>query len=436
MKIKDKQEFFEAIQSDCVKRRARLLRRIGNDGILFLSAAQQRKFSNDVEYVYRQDNNLFYVTGWDEDDAIAVLIPNHDQGDYLLFCRQSSESEMIWQGSRVGLRDAVKKFNAKKSYSIDDFPNYIASLLSGRKKVYVDFSDTDLMRRLLPELTAAKRGNVFPQQICSADSLLGDMRLIKSPLEKRLMRIAGHIAENAHLRAWRFCRPGVTEYEVEAELMYECHKVGAGASYPPIVAGGKNACILHYIKNNGVLKSGDLLLIDAGAEYLTYASDVTRTIPVNGRYSEPQKEVYEVVLEAQEAAIAKVKVGNTWNIVQATAERVITRGLMDIGLLRGNLSTLLKKQAHKEFFMHGVGHWLGMDVHDKGEYSHNGKPRHFEAGMVLTIEPGIYLRDVAKPFRNIGIRIEDDVLVTPSGPDVLTKCLPKEVSAIEKIMSS
>ena len=439
MDMDNGKKYFDRIQAECARRRKRVIRAIDRRGILILRAASQRRFSNDVNYPYRQDSNFFYLTNIAEDDVIMVIAPGYEHGDYLLFCRENSERNMVWEGRRIGLHQAVKVFNADKAFSFEEFFARLPGLLNGREYLYCDMADRAFLIKLADACSRpGQRGGVLPRHFTDAAVLLHEMRLLKSPLEKRLCQIASDISVAAQLRAWRRCGPGVHEHEVAAELLYEYNRCDADASYPPIVAGGANACVLHYTKNNAVLKKGSLLLIDAGAEYQMYASDITRTIPVGGRFTEAQKAIYDVVLEAQRAAISKLRAGNTWNTVHTACVRVLTRGLVDVGLLRGSVSALLKKRAYSEFFMHGIGHWLGMDVHDAGLYSRDGKPRRFEAGMFLTIEPGLYMRSakhIPRYWRNTGIRIEDDVLVTRSDAQVLTAALPKETAEIEQAMS-
>lgn len=436
MKTLNLEIYHQQLQADCAKRRRRVLRNMGNNDILLLRSAAQSIFSKDVNHPYRQNSHFHYLTGFAEDNACLALMPNGEHGDYLLFCQPQSKHEMIWEGKRAGVQKATSEFHADKAYPIEHLQSLLPEFLSGRERLHCDPQDQAFFMQLLAH-TNPRRGITAPQQFLAADLLLDDLRLIKSPLERGLASSAAQIAVNAHHRAWAYCRPGVTEYQVEAEILHEYHRCGARPSYPSIVATGANACVLHYINNSSTLKKGDLLLIDAGAEYQMYASDITRTVPVSGRFTTPQREVYEVVLDAQKKAIAKVKPGNTWDIVHRAAVKAITRGLVDIGLLRGSVTALIKKKAYLQYFMHGTGHWLGMDVHDAGSYLCDDQPRRFEPSMLLTIEPGIYIRDSQqRAFRHIGIRIEDDVLVTTSGQKVLTDKLVKEPDAIEKTMAS
>ncbi len=438
---KSKEKYFDRIRAECVGRRKRLIRGIGRHGILILRAAPQQKFSNDVHYRYRQNSSFHYLTNIGEDDVIMVLAPGCAHGDYLLFCKENSEHNLVWEGSRIGLRKAVGVFGADKAFASEEFFACLPGLLNGREHLYCDTSDEEFFADLVAACSQASRrkGGILPRHFSDSDILLHEMRLLKSAAEKRLCQLAADISMAAQLRAWRRCRPGAYEYEVAAELLHEYNRHDAPAAYPPIVAGGANACVLHYIKNSDKLKKGGLLLIDAGAEYQMYASDITRTIPVSGTFTRAQKEAYDVVLAAQRSAISKARVGNTWDTVHSACVRELTRGLVDMGLLRGSVPALIKKRAYGEYFMHGTGHWLGMDVHDAGLYFQNGAPRRFEAGMFLTIEPGLYMRagkHIPSCWRNTGIRIEDDVFISATGAQVLTAALPKETDEVERAMAA
>ena len=430
-------------QKELARRRKRVLQATDSNSVVCLFSAEQRGYSNDVHYPYRQDSNFYYLSGSVEDRMIMVLAAGHALGDYILFCTPNDERTALWEGSRVGLNNAKRIFAADKIFPIDSFPEVFATLMDNRQHLYCDTSDTRRFSQLVAlcrQTHGSRRRHTIPSHYIDIHTLLGELRLKKSTSEIKLMQQSADIAAAAHRRAMQVCRPGLYEYEIDAEIMQVFHRHNARAAYPSIVAGGGNACTLHYTNNQSRLKSGDLLLIDAGAEYQMYASDITRTIPVAKHFKSHQKELYEVVLEAQLQAIAKVKVGNNWDDVNNIAVRSLTQGLLDIGLLKGRLSTLLKRAAYRDFFMHGIGHWLGMDVHDTAGINKDksGKPRCFEAGMVLTIEPGLYIdnrHDIAKHFRNTGIRIEDDVLVRNQGPKVLSEHLVKSVDDIETAMS-
>ncbi len=424
------------------RRRKQLMRMVGTGGIAILPAAPVRNRSRDVEYRYRQDSDFYYLTGFTEPESVAVLVPGRSQGEYLLFCRERDPERELWDGSRVGQDGAIADYGADDAFPIDDIDDIIPGLIEGCSRVYYtmgmysDFDShvADWVNSLRSGLS---RGVHTPQEFVALDHLLHDMRLYKSRAEIAAMRRSAKIAVAAHRRAMRIARPGLFEYEVEAEFRHEFRRNGAWVSYSPIVGGGANACTLHYVENSAELKDGDLLLIDAGCELDYYASDITRTFPVNGRFSPEQRAVYEIVLEAQDAAIEKTVKGNHWNDPHDAAVRVITRGLKKLGLLDGGLQKLIRDGAYREYYMHRTGHWLGIDVHDVGDYKVGDEWRILEPGMVMTVEPGIYLpnkRSVPKAFRNIGIRIEDNVAVTGQGPDVLSKGLERDPDAIEALM--
>lgn len=426
------------------RRRRQLMRMVGTGGIAILPAAPVRKRSRDVEYNYRQDSDFFYLTGFTEPDSVAVLVPGRPQGEYLLFCRERDPDRELWDGTRAGQDGAIADFGADDAFPVDDIDDIIPGLIEGCSRVYytmgmyADF-DTHVADWVNSLRSGLSRGVHTPQEFVALDHLLHDMRLYKSRSEISAMRKSARIAVAAHKRAMQMTRPGLFEYEVEAEFRHEFRRNGAWTSYNPIVGGGANACTLHYVENSAELKDGDLLLIDAGCELDYYASDITRTFPVNGRFSAEQRAVYEIVLEAQKAAIEKTVRGNHWNDPHDAAVRVITRGLRDLGLLDGKLPKLIKDGAYRPFYMHRTGHWIGIDVHDVGDYKVGDEWRVLESGMVTTVEPGIYIpnkRNIPKAFRNIGVRIEDDVAITAKGPDVLSKGLPSEPDAIEALMNA
>ncbi len=426
------------------RRRKQLMRMVGVGGIAILPAAPVRMRSRDVEHRYRQDSDFYYLTGFAEPDAVAVLVPGREQGEYLLFCRDRDPDKELWDGGRAGQDGAVSNYGAADAFPIDDIDEIIPGLIEGCARVYYtmgmysDF-DTRIADWVNSLRSGTSRGVHTPQEFVALDHLLHDMRLYKSRSEISAMRKSAKVAVAAHKRAMRMVRPGLREYEVEAEFRHEFRRNGAWTSYNPIVAGGRNACTLHYVDNGEVLEDGDLLLIDAGCELDYYASDVTRTFPVNGRFSPEQRAVYEIVLEAQLAAIETIVKGNHWNDPHDAAVKVITRGLKKIGLLDGTIPKLIRDGAYRPYFMHRTGHWIGMDVHDVGDYKVGDEWRVLETGMVTTVEPGIYLagkRDIPKAFRNIGVRIEDDVAVTSKGPDVLSKGLAKDPDEVEALMHS
>jgi len=431
-------------RNEFAKRRKQLMRMIGNDGVAILPSAPVRNRSRDVEFRYRQDSDFYYLTGFPEPDAVAVLAPGRDNGDYILFCRERDKVRERWDGSRSGPDGAVGRYEAADAFPIDDIDDILPGILESRDcvfytmGVYADFDVriTDWVKALRGRVSA---GVQTPHEFVALDHLLHDMRLYKSRAEISAMRRAAKLASDAHRKVMAMARPGLYEYELEAELIHEFRRHDAINSYSPIVGGGANACVLHYVDNRELIKDGDLVLIDAGCELDYYASDITRTFPVNGRFSPEQRAVYDIVLEAQLAAIDKVRVGNHWNDPHDAAVRVITRGLKKLGLLDGTLARLVKDEAYREYFVHRTGHWLGMDVHDVGDYKVGDEWRLLENGMVMTVEPGIYLpanRKIPARFRNIGIRIEDDVAVARSGPDVLSKHLAKDGDDIEALMAA
>jgi Xaa-Pro aminopeptidase len=426
------------------RRRKQLMRMVGKGGIVILPSAPIRKRSRDTEYIFRQDSDFYYLTGFAEPDAVAVLVPGRAQGEFVLFCRERDKTRELWDGVRQGPEGAVANLGADDAFPIEDIDDILPGLMESCERVYytmgmyADFDDriADWVNSLRSGLS---KGVHTPQEFVALDHLLHDMRLYKSRAEISAMRRSAKVAVAAHKRAMQMTRPGLYEYEVEAEFRHEFRRNNAWVSYSPIVGGGANACTLHYVENNCELRDGDLLLIDAGCELDYYASDITRTFPVNGKFTPEQRAVYEIVLDAQLAAIDKMFKGNHWNDPHDAAVRVITKGLKKLGLLDGTLPKLIKDEAYKEFYMHRTGHWLGMDVHDVGDYKVGDEWRMLENGMVMTVEPGIYIsnsRKVAARFRNIGVRIEDDVAITSKGPDVLTKGLVKEADDIEKLMAA
>ncbi|HET7755994.1 MAG TPA: Xaa-Pro aminopeptidase [Steroidobacteraceae bacterium] len=431
-------------RDEFARRRRQLMRLMGRDSIAVLPAAPVRHRNGDVEYPYRQDSDFLYLTGFGEPEAVAVLVPGREQAEYILFVRERDRARETWDGPRAGPAGAAREFGADDAFPIADMDEILPGLLENRARVYYTMGAyADFDQRVVGWVnglrTQARNGRHPPQEFVALDHVLHDMRLYKSRRELELMRTAARIAARAHVRAMRFCRPGATEYQVMAELLHEFRRHNADTAYPPIVGGGANSCVLHYRDNDQPLEDGALLLVDAGCEFGCYASDITRTYPVNGRFTSEQRAVYEVVLEANRAAIARVRPGNHWNDPHEAAVRVITQGLVRLGLLKGRVSPLIRAGAYRRFFMHRTGHWLGLDVHDVGDYKVGDEWRVLEPGMTLTVEPGIYLpagaRGVPRRFRNIGIRIEDDVLVTRRGAEVLSARVPKDAGQIEALMA-
>jgi Xaa-Pro aminopeptidase len=428
------------------RRRKHLMQIMGEDAVAILPASLVRMRNRDAEFQYRQDSDFHYITGFDEPESVAVLVPAREHGEYILFCRENDKKMETWNGLRAGQDGAIEKYAADDSFPIDDMDDILPGLLENKEKVYYTMGvHPDFDQRVIKWVNRlreqSRMGIHTPSEFVSLDHQLHDMRLYKSAAEVKVMRKAAQISAKAHIRAMQFCKPGVYEYQLEAELLHTFMHEGARfPAYSSIVGGGKNGCILHYVENSEVLKDGDLVLIDAGAEVECYAADISRTFPVNGKYSKEQRILYEIVLAAQHAAIEQVKPGNHWNDPHEAAIKVITQGLTDAGILKGKLETNIEKETYKDFYMHRTGHWLGMDVHDVGDYKVDGEWRVLEPGMVLTVEPGLYIsadhENVAKKWHNIGIRIEDDVLVTKDGHEILSKDVPKDPDEIEALMAS
>ena len=426
------------------RRRKQLMQGMDKDAIAILPAAPERTRNRDVEYSYRPDSDFYYLTGFAEPESVAVLIPGRAHGEYIIFCRERDPEMETWNGRRAGLDGAIEDFGADDAFPISDIDEILPGLLENKDRVYYTMgANPDFDRQVMEWINLLRKksrsGVHTPNEFVALDHLLHDMRLYKSAAEVKAMRKAAQISAVAHKRAMAVCEPGMMEYQLEAELLHSFMQQGARhPAYPSIVGGGENGCILHYTENSDKLKKGDLVLIDAGCEYNYYASDITRTFPVGGRYSKAQRALYELVLQAQDAALEQVKPGNTWNQPHDAAVKVMTRGLVELGLLKGKIANLIKKNAYKRFYMHRTGHWLGMDVHDVGEYKVGDEWRVLEPGMVLTIEPGLYIpngsKGIAKKWWNIGIRIEDDVLVTRDGHEVLSADVPKSVEEIEALM--
>ena len=428
------------------RRRKHLMQIMGDDAVAILPAALVRMRNRDAEFQYRQDSDFHYITGFDEPEAVAVLVPGREHGEYILFCRENDKKMETWNGPRAGQDGAIEEYAADDSFPIDDIDDILPGLLENKEKVFYtmgihpDF-DQQVIKWVNRLREQSRMGVHTPGEFVSLDHQLHDMRLYKSAAEIKVMRKAAQISAKAHTRAMQFCKANICEYQLEAELLHSFMQQGARfPAYSSIVGGGKNGCILHYVENRDTLKDGDLVLIDAGAELECYASDISRTFPVNGKYSKEQRALYEIVLAAQLAAIEQVKPGNHWNDPHEAAIKVITQGLIDVGILKGKLENNIKKESYKDFYMHRTGHWLGMDVHDVGDYKVEDEWRVLEPGMVLTVEPGLYIsaehEKVAKKWHNIGIRIEDDVLVTKEGYDVLSKDVVKHPDEIEALMAS
>lgn len=430
------------IKSDeFIRRRQNLTRSAGEHALIVLPSASERLRNGDSYYPFRQDSDFFYLTGFDEPDAVLVLLPGRDQGEQILFCRERDPAREQWDGPRLGLDGAREQLGMDDAFPIQDLDEILPGLMEGCSRIYhLVGKDAAFDQRLIGwrnRLRSQHKGNKGPGEIVSLEHLLHEQRLIKSRDEIRCMKKAARISAAAMTRAMRACKPGMNEAEIHAELLYEYHRNGCPPAYLPIVAGGANALILHYISNDQPLPDDGLLLIDAGCEFAGYAADISRTFPVSGRFSPAQREVYDIVLAAQAAAIDEVRIGRTFENYHQAAVSVLTRGLIDLGLLSGSLEENLESESYRRFYMHKTGHWLGLDVHDVGDYRIDDEPRVLEKNMVVTVEPGLYIGDdddIPAPLRNIGIRIEDDIRVSRDQPENLTAAVPSDPDEIERIM--
>jgi Xaa-Pro aminopeptidase len=422
--------------------RLRLLQQL-SPGIAIIPTAAEVVRNRDSHYPYRFDSYFYYLTGFTEPESVLVLIAGK-QPKSILFCREKNLEKEIWDGFRYGPEAALTSFEMDETYSIHELDRLLPELMANQQNLYYSWGaypqwDEKLTGMINHLRSQSRLGMHAPAQTQDIYQILDEMRLIKSADEQAVMRRSASIAAMAHQRAMNFTRPGLFEYEVEAEFLHEFRRHGAQSpAYGSIVAGGANACTLHYHANNCELKSGDLLLIDAGCELDGYASDITRTFPVNGKFSPAQKAVYELVLASQYAAIDSVRVGQHWNAPHEAALQILVQGFKDFGWCHGSVESIIESGSYRQFYMHRTGHWLGLDVHDAGEYkTAAGDWRNLEAGMVTTVEPGCYIRpadNVAEEFWNIGVRIEDDVLVQQNGPEVLSAAAPKSVQQIEDLM--
>jgi len=427
------------------QRREQLMAKIGNGTAIFRSAPTA-VMHNDVEYAYRQDSDFFYLTGFNETSAVAVLAPHHEEHKFVLFVQPRDPEKETWHGYRAGVEGAKEFYGADEAFPINELDEKLPKYLEKADRIYYhlgrdrNFNET-LIKHWQSLMTTYPKRGTGPTAIEDSNLILHPMRLVKSESELALMRKAVNISVEAHNHAMQFAKPGRYEYEIQAEIehIFRLHG-GNGPAYPSIVAAGKNSCILHYIENNQQLQDGDLLLIDAGCAYDYYNADITRTFPVGGKFTPEQKTIYELVLSAQLAAIEQVKPGNAYSKVHETAVRVLVEGLISLGLLCGDIEEIIKEEKYKPFYMHRTGHWLGLDVHDVGVYQWGENPQLLQPGQVLTVEPGIYIGPEIKPvegqpevdarWRGIGIRIEDDVLVTSDGYEVLTAGVPKSVESL------
>ena len=434
-------------QADFKQRRDHLVAQMQPYSIAIIATRAEMYRNRDADYKYRADSSFYYLTGFAEPEAVAVIetFAEGEEYSYSLFCRERNREMEIWTGYRAGIDGAIEIYDADEAYAIDLLDEEIIDKLLNKKCLYYRIGqqaefDARIAKWIAQATGETRRGVSVPTQLIQLDNIVDEMRLHKSAQEIELMQIASNISAEAHMRAMQTVKPNMMEYALEAELNYIFGKNGCVPSYNSIVGGGENGCILHYVENNKPLKDGDLVLIDAACEYEFYASDITRTFPVNGKFSPEQKALYNIVLNAQLAAIDAVQVGNSYKEPHHVAVEILVQGLLDLGIMQGDLNQIIETESYRQFYMHGTGHWLGMDVHDVGSYKVGEDWRAYEVGMVVTIEPGLYIapddETVDAKWRGIGIRIEDDVVVTENGPLVLTKDVVKTVEDIEALMAN
>jgi Xaa-Pro aminopeptidase len=434
-------------KSDFRRRRAALMNLMDEESIAVIPAASLKTRNRDSDFLFRQDSDFHYLTGFNEPEAVLVLAPGRAHGEVILFCRDREPRAELYDGERLGPDRAAQIVGVDDAFPVADLDDILPGMLEGRERIYFGLGDhPEFENRLLgwvSTLRARESGGARPpEELFALKHLLHEQRLIKSAAEIRAMRRAAEITCEGHTRAMRACQPGMTETQLEAELIYAFMRGGAKSpAYSSIVGGGANACVLHYVDNNATLKKNDLVLIDAGCEYELYAADVTRTFPVNGTFSTVQRALYDIVLAANEAAIEACRPGALFTHPHQVALEIMIDGLLSLGLLEGDLDEVLETETYRNFCPHGSSHWLGLDVHDVGDQRVDGEPRPLEPGMALTIEPGIYIPDnevmagLPAKYRGIGIRVEDDVLITRDGREVLTSAAPKSVQAIEATMA-
>ena len=433
-------------QATFARRREALLAQLPANSIALLPAATLKTRNADAEYPFRQDSDFQYLTGFPEPDAVLALMPGREEGEFVMFCQQRDRSMEIWTGYRAGPEGCCEQYGADEAFVLEDMDEVMPQLINGKTALYTPYGKNEAfdyqVREWVGQLQQdARRGLAAPEQLVQLDHLIHEMRLFKDEEELAIMQRAADISAQAHIKMMQASKPGLPEYALEGVLQGHCIAEGARfQAYTPIVGSGANGCILHYIENNATMQDGDLVLIDAGCELDGYASDITRTFPVNGRFSPEQRALYDLVLSVNEACIEKMQVGVPRDDVHTLSIKLLTEGLVKLGLLQGDSEALIEAGAYREFYMHGIGHWLGLDVHDVGRYKIDGVSRPLEPGMIMTIEPGIYVapdnEEVEERWRGIGIRVEDDVLVTEQGPVVLTAAVPKKADEIEALMAA
>ena len=414
------------------ERRTRVFTQMQPNSALLLFSEIEKRRNNDCTYPFRQDSYFWYLTGFNEPNAALLLLKTEQAEKAIIFLRPRDPLLETWNGRRLGVERAPQQLNVNEAYSIEEFATVLPKILKNLNALYHVLEIHTWGDKLVTESA------VSFNEILDWRPMLSEMRLIKSPNEIRLMQQAGQITALGHIKAMQTTRPNRFEYEIESDILHEFNRHCARfPSYNSIVAGGSNACILHYTENDRPLNDGDLVLIDAGCEFAMYAGDITRTFPVNGKFSQPQREIYDLVLKAQKRAIELLVPGNSMKQANDEVVRIKTQGLVDLGILKGDVDTLIEQQAYRQFYMHGLGHWLGLDVHDVGSYGQD-KQRILEIGMVITVEPGIYISedaDVPEQYKGIGVRIEDNLLMTEYGNKILTAAAPKEIADIENLMN-
>jgi Xaa-Pro aminopeptidase len=425
---------------------AEFMKRMESNSVAIIPSASEAYRSNDSNYRYRQDSDFYYLTGFEEPESIAVVAPSREP-QYTLFVRPRDPEREIWDGRRAGVDGAVSQYGADAAFTITEFREKLSDIINNTTNLYYRIGapgNTELDEMIVTEMRRMRilgRKKINPPQaIVDAGTILHEMRLIKSDEEIEIMQRAADIAAEAHVEAMKTAKPGMKEYEIEALVEYIFRRSGAYApAYTSIVGAGANATVLHYINNDGVLNDGELLLIDAGAEYRGYASDITRTFPINGRFTKAQRDIYDLVLETQMACVEMVRPGTSGDELKNRSIEMLTEGMVRLGLLKGDPKKLIEEEKYKQFYMHGLGHFLGLDVHDVGRYYEKDESRRLEPGMVMTVEPGLYIapdtKDIPDQYRGIGVRIEDDVLVTQNGPRVLSRKAPKQPEEIEELMA-
>lgn len=425
---------------------AEFIKRMGRNSVAIIPSARAATRSNDTQYRYRQDSDFFYLTGFDEPEAIAVIAAGREDHPYTLFVRPRDPERETWNGRRAGVEGAREKHGADVAFPVSEFEEKIGDIINGATNLYyrIGAGNTELDETIVKQIrhlrAMSRKGMGAPEAIIDTGMILHEMRLIKSADEIELMQRAADIAAEGHVEAMKRARPGMQEYEVEALIEYVFRRNGATApAYTSIVGGGANATVLHYVNNDAILNDGELLLIDAGAEYRGYASDITRTFPINGRFTPAQRDIYDLVLETQISCVEMARPGVTMDELKTHSIEMLTEGMVRLGLLEGETKKLIEEEKYKQFYMHGLGHFLGIDVHDVGRYYQDGQSRPLEPGMVITVEPGVYVtadtKDVPEKYLGIGVRIEDDVLVTEEGNRVLSDKVPKQVEEIEALMA-